>query len=62
MPEPVDGTAADVMLFNSTGHLLQRIPAHGASAGSAPSIDLSAYPSGVYIIRLGRAVAKVVKQ
>ena len=50
------------MLFNSTGHLLQRIPAHGASAGSAPSIDLSAYPSGVYIIRLGRAVAKVVKQ
>ena len=65
VPEPVEGTAANVLVYNINGQLLQRIPAHGASAGSAASrlcIDLSGYPAGVYIIRVGNARAKVLKQ
>ena len=65
VPELSEGTAAEVHVYNANGQLLQRVPAHGASAGSAASrlsIDLSGYPAGVYIIRVGNAVAKVVKQ
>ena len=65
VPELAEGTATEVHVYNANGQLLQRVPAHGASAGSAASrlsIDLSGYPAGVYIIRVGNAVAKVVKQ
>ncbi|MBR7068579.1 MAG: T9SS type A sorting domain-containing protein, partial [Bacteroidales bacterium] len=65
VPEPVEGTAAEVMLFNASGQLLQRVPARSVSSGSAASrisINLSGYPSGMYIIRVGNAMAKVVKQ
>ncbi len=65
VPELAEGTAAEVHVYNTSGQLLQRVPAHGASAGSAASrlsIDLSGYPAGVYIIRVGNAVAKVIKQ
>ncbi|MBQ9470644.1 MAG: InlB B-repeat-containing protein [Bacteroidales bacterium] len=65
VPELAEGTAAEVHVYNANGQLLQRVPAHGASAGSAASrlsIDLSGDPAGVYIIRVGNAVAKVVKQ
>ena len=65
VPELAEGTAAEVHVYNANGQLLQRVAAHGASAGSAASrmcIDLSGYPAGVYIIRVGNAVAKVVKQ
>ena len=65
MPELAEGTAAEVMLFNANGQLLQRVPARSVSSGSAASrisINLSGYPSGMYIIRVGNAMAKVVKQ
>ena len=65
VPELAEGTAAEVLVYNAAGQLLQRVPAHGASAGSAASrlsIDLSGSPAGMYIIRVGNAVAKVVKQ
>ena len=65
VPELAEDTAAEVHVYNTSGQLLQRVPAHGASAGSAASrlsIDLSGYPAGMYIIRVGNAVAKVVKQ
>ena len=65
VPELAEGTAAEVHVYNANGQLLQRVPAHGASAGSAASrlsIDLSAYPAGMYIIRVGNARAKVIKQ
>ena len=65
VPELAEGTAAEVLVYNANGQLLQRVPAHGASAGSAASrlsIDLSGYPAGVYIIRVGNAMAKVIKQ
>ena len=63
-PELVEGTAAEVLVYNATGQLVLRIPSQGASAGSAASrisIDLNSYPSGLYIIRAGNAVAKVLK-
>ena len=65
VPEPVEGTAANVLLYNIAGQLLQRVPARSVSSGSAASrisINLSGYPSGMYIIRVGNAMAKVVKQ
>ena len=65
VPELAEGTAAEMHVYNTSGQLLQRVPAHGASTGSAASrlsIDLSGYPAGVYIIRVGNAMAKVVKQ
>ena len=65
VPELAEGTAAEMHVYNTNGQLLQRVPAHGASTGSAASrlsIDLSGYPAGMYIIRVGNAVAKVVKQ
>ena len=64
VPELVEGTAAEVLVYNATGQLVLRIPSQGASAGSAASrisIDLNSYPSGLYIIRAGNAVAKVLK-
>ena len=69
VPEPVEGTvesiAAEVLVYNANGQLLQRVPARAASTGSAASrvsIDLNGYPSGLYIVRVGNAVAKVMKQ
>ena len=65
VPELAEGTAAEMHVYNTSGQLLQRVPAHRASTGSAAnrlSIDLSAYPAGMYILRVGNAVAKVVKQ
>ncbi|MBR7067058.1 MAG: leucine-rich repeat domain-containing protein, partial [Bacteroidales bacterium] len=64
MPELAEGIAAEVHVYNANGQQLQRVPARAASTGSAASrlcIDLSGYPSGVYIIRVGNAIAKVVK-
>ena len=64
MPELAEGIAAEVHVYNANGQLLQRVPARAASTGSAASrvsIDLSGYPSGMYIIRVGNAIAKVVK-
>ena len=46
-----------VRVYNAASQLLQRIPAHGKVL-----IDLSGYPSGLYIIRVGNAVAKVMKR
>ena len=65
VPELAESTAAEVLVYNAAGQLLQRVAAHGASTGSAASrlsIDLSGYPAGVYIISVGNAVAKVMKQ
>ena len=65
VPELAEGTAAEVLVYNAAGQLLQRVAARAASTGSAASrlsIDLSGYPAGMYIIRVGNAVAKVVKQ
>ena len=67
VPELAEGTAAEVLVYNANGQLLQRVAARAASTGSAAaygriSIDLSAYPNGIYFIRVGNAVAKVVKQ
>ena len=66
--------AAEVLVYNASGQLVLRVPTYGASAGSAPAvagsapaamgrirIDLSGHPAGVYIIRVGHAVAKVVR-
>ena len=64
MPEFAEGNA-EVLVYNAAGKLLQRVAARAASTGSAASrlsIDLSAYPAGVYLISVGNAVAKVVKQ
>ena len=65
VPELAEGTAAEVLVYNANGQLLQRVAARAASTGSAASrlsIDLSGYPAGVYIIRVGNAVVKVIKQ
>ena len=65
VPELVEGTAAEVHVYNTAGQLLQCVPARAASTGSAASrlsIDLSGYPAGIYIIRVGNARAKVVKK
>jgi hypothetical protein len=43
-----------VLLYSLSGVLLERI--------SGNYINLSAYPSGVYLIRTGNKAAKVVKQ
>ena len=56
MPESVEGTAAEVCVYTAGGQLLQRV----ASQGNV-LLDLSGYPSGVYIIRVGNAVGKVVR-
>ncbi|MBQ9470588.1 MAG: T9SS type A sorting domain-containing protein, partial [Bacteroidales bacterium] len=66
--------AAEVLVYNASGQLVLRVPTYGASASSAPAvagsapaamgrirIDLSGHPAGVYIIRVGHAVAKVVR-
>ena len=53
VPELAEGTAAEVLVYNAAGQLLQRVAARAASGG---------YPAGVYIISVGNAVAKVVKQ
>ena len=53
VPELAEGTAAEVLVYNAAGQLLQRVAARAASTGSAASrlsIDLSGYPTGVYII------------
>ena len=63
--ELAEGTAAEVLVYNAAGQLLQRVAARAASTGSAASrlsIDLSGLPAGLYIVRSGNAVAKVVKQ
>ena len=69
----IEGTAsAEVRVYNAKGQLVLCVPTHGASAGSAPAvagsapaagrirIDLNGLPSGLYIIRVGIATAKVV--
>lgn len=62
VPELAEGTAAEVLVYNATGQLVLRIPAHRASTGSAHvSINLSGFPAGVYFVRVGNAAAKVVK-
>ena len=64
MPEFAEGNA-EVLVYNAAGQLLQRVAARAASTGSAASrlsIDLSGLPAGLYIVRSGNAVAKVVKQ
>ena len=65
VPELAESTAAEVLVYNAAGKLLQRVAARAASTGSAASrlsIDLSGLPAGLYIVRSGNAVAKVVKQ
>ncbi|MBQ9471208.1 MAG: T9SS type A sorting domain-containing protein [Bacteroidales bacterium] len=66
VPDLVEGIAAEVLVYSAKGQLVLRVPTHGASAGSAPAagrvrIDLSHLPTGVYIVRMGNAVAKVVR-
>ena len=61
-PNPTAGAVqveatGEVFVSNVAGQLLQRVHSQGKVL-----IDLSAYPNGVYIIRVGNAVAKVVKQ
>ena len=53
MPESVEGTAAEVCVYTAGGQLLQRV----ASQGNV-LLDLSGFLSGVYIIRVGNAVAR----
>ncbi|MBQ9470957.1 MAG: T9SS type A sorting domain-containing protein, partial [Bacteroidales bacterium] len=66
VPEPVEVTA-EVKVYTASGQLVVRVPVQGTSTGSAPAatgrirIDLSSYPTGVYIIRVGNAVARVVR-
>lgn len=61
LPSTGSGTT-DMLVYNAAGQLLQRMPAHEFSAGSdAMRIDLSGFPAGVYIIRVGNAAAKIVK-
>lgn len=68
MPVFVEGTApAEVRVYTASGQLVQRMPVHGASTGAASTatrsirIDLSHLPSGIYVVRIGRAVAKAVR-
>ncbi len=65
MPEFAEGNV-EVRVYSTSGQLmLQRVAARAASTGSAASrlsIDLSGLPAGLYIVRSGNAVAKVVKQ
>ena len=46
-----------VLVYNVASQLLQRVPSQGKVL-----IDLSAYPAGVYFIRVGNAMAKVMNQ
>ena len=68
VPSTSSGTtaAAEVLVYTASGQLVVRVPMQGTSTSSAPSatgrihIDLSGLPSGMYIIRVGNAAAKVV--
>lgn len=60
-PNPTTGAVqveafGEVSVFSTGGQLLQRVPSQGKVL-----IDLSGYPTGIYIIRVGSAAAKVVK-
>ena len=58
---PTTTTAnATVLVYNTNGQQVLSIPTYGAS-GSI-SIDLSKQPAGMYLVRIGNAVAKVVRQ
>ena len=64
---PVEGTAAaEVLVYSINGQLALRVPhAEGFGRLSLPAghlrIDLSGLPTGVYVVRLGNAAAKVVR-
>ena len=45
-----------VRVYNASGNLVERVQANGMVL-----IDLSNYPAGVYIIKVGKASAKVIK-
>lgn len=47
-----------VMVFDINGKLMQRIPL----TSTREQIDLSSYPSGVYVVKVGRCVGKVIKK
>ena len=49
---------APVQLFSSSGQLLQTIHLNALNS----SIDISAYQSGLYLVKVGKQVVKVVKQ
>lgn len=60
-PNPTTGAVqveafGEVSVFSAGRQLLQRVPSQGKVL-----IDLSGYPTGIYIIRVGSAAAKVVK-
>ena len=61
-PNPTVGAlqveaTGEVLVFNLVGQLLQRVPSQGKVL-----IDLSNYPAGTYIVRVGNAAARVIKQ
>ena len=63
VPELVEGTAtAEVLVYSINGQLMLRVPMRASAGSASVSIDLSGYPAGIYIVRMGRAVAKVIKQ
>lgn len=51
--------ASEVLVFNANGQLLQIIKTQGQAQAR---IDLSELPSGMYFVRIGNALGKVVKQ
>ena len=59
VPELVEGTAAEVLVFNASGQLVLRQP---ASSSGSTTIDLTNMPDGIYIVRSGNAVARVAKR
>ena len=61
-PNPTVGAVqieatGEVLVYNLVGQLLQRVPSQGKVL-----IDLSNYPAGTYIVRVGNAAARVIKQ
>ncbi len=46
----------EVLVYNANGQMIQRVQGQGQIL-----IDLTAFPSGMYFIRIGNAVGKVIK-
>ncbi|GHT67718.1 hypothetical protein FACS189452_05980 [Bacteroidia bacterium] len=51
-----------VEIYNVNGGLVLSVPSTGSGTGSTITINIAHLPAGVYIVRVGTKVAKVVKQ
>lgn len=60
----VTGATEPVQVFDLLGRQVKPsgIPARGGQAGSSIHFDLSSYPAGIYFVKVGDAVRKLVKQ